>query len=229
MSRLVWDKIGEHKFETGVDYGVLYVFDKKTKKYGKGVAWSGLTGVTESPSGAEASAFYADNIKYLSLLSAEEFGATIEAYTYPDEFEACNGSAELGKGVSIGQQTRSTFAFVYRTLIGNDQEGSDAGYKLHIVYGAMASPSEKSHSTVNDSPEPVSFSWTITTTPIVVEGHKPTATLEIDSTKVSADVLKKIEDTLYGVDASGEGGSAVSDAEPTLMMPDEIAKLLPAA
>ena len=229
MSRLVWDKIGEHKFETGVDHGVLYVFDKNTKKYGKGVAWSGLTGVTESPSGAEASAFYADNIKYLSLLSAEEFGATIEAYTYPDEFEACNGSAELGKGVSIGQQTRSTFAFVYRTLIGNDQEGSDAGYKLHIVYGAMASPSEKSHSTVNDSPEPVQFSWTITTTPIVVKDHKPTATLEIDSTKVSAEVLKKIEDTLYGVDVSGEGGSAVSDAEPTLMMPDEIAKLLPAA
>lgn len=229
MSRLVWDKIGEHKFETGVDHGVLYVFDKNTKKYGNGVAWSGLTGVTESPSGAEASAFYADNIKYLSLLSAEEFGATIEAYTYPDEFEACNGSVELGKGVSIGQQTRSTFAFVYRTLIGNDQEGSDAGYKLHIVYGAMASPSEKSHSSVNDSPEPVSFSWTITTTPIVVEGHKPTATLEIDSTKVEADVLKKIEDTLYGVDASDEGGSAVSDAEPTLMMPDEIAKLLPVA
>lgn len=225
MAKLVWDKEGEHQYETGVDRGVLFVYDKAKKDYGKGVAWNGLTTVTESPSGAEASSFYADNIKYLSLLSAEEFGATIEAYTYPEEFEVCNGAAELGKGVSVGQQERAKFAFAYRTLIGNDQDGNDAGYKLHIVYGAFASPSEKSHATVNDSPEPVTLSWTISTTPVSVPGMKPTATIEIDSTKVDADTLKKIEDALYGTDAEGE--TAASESK--LLMPKDIIALLPAA
>lgn len=228
MSRLVWDKAGEHRYETGVDRGVLFVYDKTKKAYGAGVAWSGLTTVTESPSGAEASAFYADNIKYLSLLSAEEYGATIEAYTYPEEFEVCNGAAELAKGVTIGQQPRATFAFAYRTLIGNDQEGNEAGYKLHIVYGCMASPSEKSHATVNDSPEPTSFSWTITTTPIAVPGHKPTATFEFDSTKTDAEKLKQVEDALYGTDAtSGETSSTGTDSK--LLMPEDLVKIFPAA
>lgn len=228
MSRLVWDKAGEHRYETGVDRGVLFVYDKTKKAYGAGVAWSGLTTVTESPSGAEASAFYADNIKYLSLLSAEEYGATIEAYTYPEEFEVCNGAAELAKGVTIGQQPRATFAFAYRTLIGNDQEGNEAGYKLHIVYGCMASPSEKSHATVNDSLEPTSFSWTITTTPIAVPGHKPTATFEFDSTKTDTEKLKQVEDALYGTDAtSGETSSTGTDSK--LLMPEDLIKIFPAA
>lgn len=228
MSKLIWDKAGEHQYETGVDHGVLYVYDKTKKAYGKGVAWNGLTTVTESPSGAEASAFYADNIKYLSLLSAEEFGATIEAYTYPEEFEVCNGAAELSKGVLVGQQPRSTFAFAYRTLIGNDQDGNETGYKLHIVYGCLASPSEKSHATVNDSPEPVTLSWTISTTPIAVPGMKTTATIEIDSTKVDASKLKTVEDTLYGTDATtGEGSTA--GTEPTLLMPEDLIKIFPAA
>lgn len=230
MSRLVWDKTGEHQYETGVDHGVLFVYDKTKKAYGTGVAWNGLTTVTESPSGAEASAFYADNIKYLSLLSAEEFGATIEAYTYPEEFEACNGAAEMAKGVLVGQQSRSTFAFAYRTLIGNDQDGNEAGYKLHIVYGAMASPSEKSHATVNDSPEPVTFSWTITTTPIAVPNMKPTATIELDSTKVDADKLKQVEDKLYGTDAGTDStGGTVEATEPTLLLPEDLIKIFPAA
>lgn len=228
MSRLVWDKAGEHNYETGVDRGVLYVYDKTKKVYGTGVAWNGLTTVTESPSGAEASAFYADNIKYLSLLSAEEFGATIEAYTYPEEFEVCNGAAEMAKGVLVGQQPRATFAFVYRTLIGNDQEGNEAGYKLHIVYGCMASPSEKSHATVNDSPEPVTFSWTITTTPIAVPGMKTTATIELDSTKVDASKMKQVEDKLYGTDATS-GETSSTETEPTLLMPEDLVKIFPAA
>lgn len=228
MSRLVWDKAGEHRYETGVDRGVLFVYDKTKKAYGAGVAWSGLTTVTESPSGAEASAFYADNIKYLSLISAEEYGATIEAYTYPEEFEVCNGAAELAKGVTIGQQPRATFAFAYRTLIGNDQEGNEAGYKLHIVYGCMASPSEKSHASVNDSPEPTSFSWTITTTPIAVPGHKPTATFEFDSTKTDAEKLKQVEDALYGTDSTtGETSSTGTDSK--LLMPEDLMKIFPAA
>lgn len=228
MPKLIWDKAGEHQYETGVDRGVLYVYDKTKKAYGKGVAWNGLTTVTESPSGAEASAFYADNHKYLSLLSAEEYGATIEAYTYPEEFEACNGAAELSTGVLVGQQPRSTFAFAYRTLIGNDQDGNEAGYKLHIVYGCLASPSEKSHATVNDSPEPVTFSWTISTTPITVPGMKTTATIEIDSTKVDASKLKTIEDTLYGTDATS-GEHPTEGTEPTLLMPEDLIKIFPAA
>lgn len=214
MAKLAWDETGKRRYETGVDRGVIYpVVDGA---YGKGAAWNGLTGVTESPSGAEASAIYADNIKYLSLMSAEEFGATIEAYTYPDEFAKCNGTAEITKGVSIGQQNRDTFGFCYRTILGNDVKNNDYGYKIHIIYGAKASPSEKAFQTVNDSPEAISFSWTISTTPVTVEGFKPTAHLEIDSTQVEADKLKKIEDALYGT----------AEEEPKLLMPNEIVTLL---
>lgn len=214
MAKITWDQTGERKYETGVDHGVIYpVVDGA---YGTGAAWNGLTGVTESPSGAEASAVYADNIKYLSLMSAEEFGATIEAYTYPEDFAKCNGTAEIAKGVSIGQQNRDTFGFSYRTILGNDVKNNDYGYKLHIIYGAKASPSEKAFQTVNDSPEAIAFSWTISTTPITVEGFKPTAHLEIDSTQVEAEKLKKIEDALYGT----------AEAEPKLLMPDEIIALL---
>lgn len=227
MSRLIWDAAGEHIYETGVDHGVLFVYDKTKKAYGTGVAWNGLTTVTESPSGAEPSAFWADNIKYLSLLSAEDFGATIEAYTYPDEFEPCNGALELAKGVSVSQQPRSTFAFTYRTLIGDDLNGNDRGYKLHIIYGALASPSEKSHTTVNDSPEPIQFSWTISTTPIAVPNMKPTAHIEIDSTKVDADKLKQVEDKLYGVDADATAGTEAT--EPTLLLPEDLITIFPAA
>lgn len=217
MSKLEWDKTGEHLYETGTDRGVLYPADE-TGKYGKGVAWNGLTAVTESPSGAEASPLYADNIKYLNLISAEEFGATIEAYTYPDEFAPCNGEAELATGVVIGQQNRRKFCFAYRTLLGNDTVGTDLGYLLHIVYNASASPSEKSYQTVNDSPEAITFSWEVTTTPVNVTGGKPTANITINSTKVDADKLKALEDKLYGTD----------DAEPTVLMPDEIAAIFKA-
>ena len=191
MTKLVWDKIGEHIYETGVDRGVLY--PQENGKYPNGVAWNGLTGVTESPSGADATDMYADNQKYLSLRAAETFGATIEAYTYPDEFAECDGSAALADGVKIGQQTRKAFGFSYRTLIGNDTEGTDKGYIIHLVYGATASPSSKTRSSVNESPEAVTFSWEISTTPVNVTGFKPTATIEIDSTKISAKALKAIE------------------------------------
>lgn len=218
MSKLVWDKIGEKYYETGVKNGVLYVFDSQTKKYGTGVAWNGLTAVTESPSGAEATALYADDIKYLNLRSVEEFGATIEAYTYPDEFKVCNGEAELATGVIIGQQKRSTFGFCYRTTLGNDVEEGDYGYKLHIIYGATASPSEKAYATVNDSPEAITFSWEITTTPVEVAGHKPTACITIDSTKVDAGKLAELETKLYGSESE----------EATLPTPDEIATMFAA-
>lgn len=215
MSKLVWDKIGERYYETGVKNGVLYVFDGATKKYGTGVAWNGLTAVTESPSGAEASPLYADDIKYLNLRSVEEFGATIEAFTYPDEFKACNGEAELATGVVLGQQKRSMFGFCYKTVLGNDVDEGDYGYKLHIIYGATAAPSEKAYATINDSPEAITFSWEITTTPVEVTGHKPTACITIDSTKVDEAKLAALEAKLYG----GE------DAEPTLPTPDEIATI----
>lgn len=215
MTALVWDKIGEHIYETGVDRGVLY--PQENGKYPNGVAWNGLTGVTESPSGADATDMYADNQKYLSLRAAETFGATIEAYTYPDEFAECDGSASLADGVKIGQQTRKTFGFSYRTLIGNDTEGTDKGYIIHLVYGATASPSSKTRSSVNESPEAVTFSWEISTTPISVTGFKPTATIEIDSTKISAKALKAIEDKLYGNEPSGT---------PQLPLPDEIKQLV---
>ena len=220
MAKIVWDKTGERLYETGVKNGVLYVQEGST--YGKGVAWNGLTAVTESPSGAEATPLYADDIKYLNLLSTEEFGATIEAYTYPDEFAACDGSAALADGVMIGQQARKTFGLCYRTTIGNDTEGNDHGYKLHIIYGALAAPSEKAYATINDSPEAITFSWEVTTTPVNVTGAKPTASITIDSTKADPTKLAALEDILYGKD--GEPGN-----EPRLPLPDEIKTLMTAA
>ena len=220
MAKLVWDKTGDRLYETGVKNGVLYI--PTAGVYSKGVAWNGLTAVTESPSGAEATALYADDTKYLSLMSAEEFGATIEAYTYPDEFAACDGSAELADGVMIGQQKRSTFGLCYKTTIGNDTEGNDHGYKLHIVYGAQAKPSERAYASINDSPEAITFSWEITTTPVNVTGAKPTASLVIDSTKADPSKLAALEDILYGKD--GEPAS-----EPRLPLPDEIKTLMTAA
>lgn len=220
MAKLKWDQTGERVYETGVDRGVLYVYDTEGSKYGTGVAWNGLTAVNETPSGAESNPQYADNIKYLDLYSAEEFGATIEAFTYPAEFEECDGSAELVKGVTIGMQNRKMFGFSYRTMIGNDTEGTDHGYKLHLVYGAKASPSEKSRSTVNDSPEAVAFSWEVTTTPVNVEGFKPTAHLVIDSTKADPTKLKALEDKLYGDDSSGEATLPLPDEVKTLMSPE---------
>lgn len=220
MAKLVWDKTGDRLYETGVKNGVLYI--PTAGVYSKGVAWNGLTAVTESPSGAEATALYADDTKYLSLMSAEEFGATIEAYTYPDEFAACDGSAELADGVMIGQQKRSTFGLCYKTTIGNDTEGNDHGYKLHIIYGALAKPSERAYATINDSPDAITFSWEITTTPVNVTGAKPTASLVIDSTKADPSKLAALEDILYGKD--GEPGN-----EPRLPLPDEIKTLMTAA
>ena len=203
MAKLVWDESGKRIYETGVQKGVLYVQDEGGT-YPKGVAWNGLTAVTESPSGAEATPLYADDIKYLELRSAEEFGATIEAYTYPEEFEACDGSASLAKGVSIGQQDRKAFGLCYRTVVGNDVQGNSHGYKLHLIYGAVASPSEKAYATVNDSPEAVTFSWEITTTPVEVEGFKPTASITIDSTKVNAEQLAALEKKLYGEEGEAQ-------------------------
>ena len=217
MSKLVWDQTGERYYETGVKQGVLYV-QTTGGAYGTGVAWNGITAVTESPSGAEATALYADDIKYLNLMSAEEFGATIEAYTYPKEFAQCDGSADLVEGVSIGQQKRTAFGLCYRTTIGNDTEGNEHGYKLHIIYNALAAPSEKAYATINDSPEAITFSWELTTTPVAVKGFKPTASITIDSTKVDADKLTALEAILYGSD--GESGDA------RLPLPDEIATLM---
>lgn len=221
MAKLVWDKTGEHLYETGVDHGVLY-FPDQTGAYKNGVAWNGLISVSESPSGAEATGQYADNIKYLNLISAEEFGATIEAYTYPEEFEACNGNKELvdNAGVYVGQQSRSVFGFCYRTMIGNDTDGQDHGYKLHLVYGCQVSPSEKAYQTINDSPEALTFSWELSTTPVNVTGKKPTALLVIDSTKINSTKLAKIEAKLYG-DETSTGA--------VLPTPDEIAEILSAA
>ena len=222
--RLVWDKTGERHYETGVSQGVLYP-QSTDGTYPKGVAWNGLTTVTESPSGAEATPLYADNIKYLNLMSTEEFGATIEAYTYPDEFAECDGSAAIGKGVMIGQQKRKTFGMCYKTAYGNDVDGTDYGYKLHIIYGALASPSEKAYATINDSPEAITFSWEVTTTPVSVTGFQPTASIVIDSTKADPTKLKALEDILYGKDADGSGTPAA--VAPRLPLPDEIATLMP--
>lgn len=221
MSKLVWDKTGERFYETGVKQGVLYVMNPADpdKPYPKGVAWNGLTAVTESPSGAEATALYADDIKYLNLMSNEEFGATIEAYTYPDEFAECDGSAALATGVMIGQQKRKTFGLSYVTTLGNDTEGNDYGYKLHIIYGALAAPSEKAYATINDSPEAITFSWEVSTTPVNVTGFKPTASITIDSTKADETKLAALEAILYGSD--GEGA-----ADAYLPLPDEIAELM---
>lgn len=217
MARIEWDKTGERYYETGVKNGVLYV--QEGAAYPNGVAWNGLTAVTESPSGAEATPLYADDIKYLNLVSAEEFGATIEAYTYPDEFMECDGSAELTTGVFIGQQTRKTFGLCYRTTLGNDVAKNEYGYKLHLIYGALAAPSEKAYATINDSPEAITFSWEVTTTPVNVTGHKPTASLTIDSTKVDAEDLAKLEAVLYGTESE----------EPRLPLPDEVLTILSAA
>jgi hypothetical protein len=197
--RLTWDQTGERLFETGVKQGVVYP-QGTDGSYPKGVAWNGLTAVTESPSGAEATALYADDIKYLNLLSTEEFGATIEAYTYPEEFEACDGSASLAVGVTVGQQKRKAFGLSYKTTLGNDVDSYDYGYKLHLIYGALAAPSEKAYATINDSPEAITFSWEVTTTPVNVAGLKPTASVTINSKKVDAEKLAKLEAILYGTD-----------------------------
>ena len=215
MSKIVWDAIGEHTFETGVRNGVLYLQGVEGT-YNTGVAWNGLTSVSESPEGAEATDLYADDIKYLTLMSAENFKATIEAYTYPVEFEECDGSATIAKGVVIGQQPRKPFGLCYRTAIGNDTDGNEHGYKLHIVYGCQASPSEKQYSTINDSPEAITFSWEVNTTPVNVNGKKPTATLIIDSTKADKAKLTALEAILYGAEST----------EPRLPLPDEIATLM---
>lgn len=215
MSKLVWDKTGERLYETGTKHGVHYS-QNSDGTYTKGVAWNGLTAVTDSPSGAEANPIYADDMKYLNLMSAEEYGCTIEAYTYPDEFAESDGSAYVATGVKIGQQKRKTFGFSYTTTIGNDTEGDDHGYKIHLVYGCLASPSEKAYQTINDSPEAVTFSWEVSTTPVDVPGYKPTATLEIDSTKCDATKLKQLEDILYGTESE----------EPRLPLPEEVITLI---
>jgi hypothetical protein len=215
MSKLVWDQTGERLYETGVKNGVLYPQDD-AGAYPKGVAWNGLTAVTESPSGAEPSPLYADDIKYLNLVSAEELGLTIEAYMYPDEFAVCDGSAELVSGVYLGQQNRKPFGMSYKTTIGNDVKSNDYGYKLHLIYGALAAPSEKAYATINDSPEAITFSWECSTTPVAVNGFKPTASLTIDSTKVNAEKLAALEAILYGSD----------DVEARLPLPDEVATIM---
>ena len=217
MARLVWDQTGQKTYETGVKQGVLYP-QGEGGAYPKGYAWNGLTGVTESPSGAESNPLYADDIKYLNLISAEEFGATIEAYTYPDEFAECDGSAEIAPGVTIGQQARKTFGMAYKTTLGNDVDGNEHGYKLHLIYGALATPSEKAYATINDSPEAITFSWEVTTTPVAVAGFKPTASLTIDSTKVDKAKLTALEDILYGKD----------EVEARLPLPNEVAELMKA-
>lgn len=215
---LVWDETGKKLFETGVSNVALYPQDT-TGVYGTGVAWNGVTNISESPSGAEATTLWANNGKYLNLYSVEEYASSIEAYTYPDEFAECDGSAEIAKGVSIGQQTRKSFGLAYKTLIGSDTDGNDHGYKLHLVYGCKAAPSERSHATVNDSPEALSFSWEISTTPVSVKGHKPTASVEIDSTKVDAEKLAAFEKILFGSDT----------AAARLPLPDEVATHFAAA
>ena len=215
MSKLKWDQTGERLYETGVDKVVLFPMES-TGEYGQGVAWNGISAVNESPSGAEPTALYANNGKYLNLISNEDFAATIEAFTYPDEFEECDGSKEIAPGVVIGQQKRKVFGLAYRTLLGNDVDGNDHGYKLHLVYGCLAAPSEHSHSTVNDSPEAGTMSWSVSTTPVEVADAKPTATVTIDSTKADKAKLKKLEDMLYGTD----------QADPKLPLPAEVITLM---
>lgn len=217
MAKLVWDQAGERFYETGVKNAVLYV--QEAGAYSNGVVWNGITAVTESPSGAETTSLYADDTKYVNLVSAEEFGASIEAYTYPEEFEQCDGSASIAAGVIIGQQDRKTFGLCYRTTVGNDVASNAYGYKLHIIYGCLAAPSEKAYSTINDSPEAITFSWEVSTTPVNVTGHKPTASITIDSTKADKAKLAALEAILYGSD----------DAEARLPLPDEIATLMTAA
>lgn len=212
---LTWDQVGERRYETGVDRGVLYLPDN-SGDYVEGFSWNGLTTVTESPSGAESNPQYADNVKYLNLVSAEEFGGTIEAFTYPDEFGQCDGTASPAPGIYLGQQGRRSFGLAYRTQIGNDLDGTDHGYKLHLVYGALAAPSEKAYATINDSPEAITFSWEITTTPVSVDGYKPTALITIDSTEVDPADLTALEDILYGTEVD----------DPRLPLPDEVIALI---
>lgn len=215
MAKLIFNNVGERLFETGVKNGVLYVMGDDGA-YENGVVWNGLTAVTESPSGAETTPLYADDVKYVVIYAAEEFGATVEAYTYPEEFEQCDGSAAISEGITIGQQTRKSFGMCYKTSVGNDVQGQDYGYKIHIIYGAKAAPSEKSYSTINDSPEAVTFSWELSTVPVPVEGHNPTATMVIDSTRVPAEKMALIEAKLYGSE----------DADATLPLPNEILELI---
>ena len=215
MAKLVWDKTGERFYETGVKNCALYVRDS-AGTYPKGVPWNGITAITESPSGAEATPLYADDIKYLNLISNEEFGATVEAYTYPAEFAACDGSAELTKGVKIGQQPRKSFGLAYKTTLGNDVDNNDYGYKLHLIYGCLAAPSEKAYATINDSPEAITFSWEITTTPVEVKGFKPTSHIEINSKEVDASKLATLEAKLFGA----------AETEAMLPLPDEVATIL---
>jgi hypothetical protein len=218
MTALAWDQVGERRYETGVDHGVLYIPDSNGA-YINGYAWNGLTTVTESPSGAESNPQYADNIKYLNLTSAEEFTATIEAFTYPTEFAQCDGTALPEPGVAVGQQSRKTFGLAYRTKVGNDIDGADLGYKLHLIYGGQAAPSEKAYGTINDSPEAISFSWEVTTTPVAVTGLKSTACMTIDSTTADATGLADLEEILYG---------AVG-VDPRLPLPDEVIDLFTGA
>lgn len=210
MTKILWDQVGERLFETGVDQGVLYIPNNGV--YDSGVAWNGLSAVTEKPSGADATPVYADNIKYLNLVAAEEFGGTIEAYTYPPEFAQCDGTSIQNVGVLVGQQSRKAFGLSYRTKLGNDVDGQDHGYKLHLVYGALAAPSEKAFATVNDAPEALSFSWDFSTTPVAVTGLKPTSLLVVDSTKVTQANLTALEDALYGT----------AGTSPRLPLPDEV-------
>lgn len=223
MSKIIWDAVGQRIYETGVSNGVLFPMGTGGV-YTKGIAWNGLVSVTESPSGAEPSPIYADNTKYLNLMSTEEFGASIEAYTYPDEFAECDGSAQIATGVTIGQQSRKMFGLCYRTELGNDIDGTDHGYKIHIIYGALASPSEKAYQTINDSPEAITLSWEVATTPIAVAGYKPTASMIIDSTKVEASKMTALEKLIYGSD--GTVDPLVTATEPSLPTPAEIITLL---
>lgn len=220
MAKLTWDNVGERFFETGIDRGVLFPMGTNGT-YESGVAWSGLTSVEEAPTGAETTPLYADNIKYLNLLSNEDFAFTIGAYIYPDEFAECDGSAALAKGVQISQQKRKQFGFSYRTRIGNDIDGDDYGYKIHLVYGCLAAPSSKSRNTVNDSPEATEMSWEVSTTPINVDGFKPTAHIVIDSTKADSTKLAALEKKLYGDDESGEATLPLPSELITLMGADE--------
>ena len=215
MARLIWDEVGQRFFETGVKNGVLYV-QEDDGSYKNGVVWNGLTAVTESPSGAEETPLYADDVKYLTLRSAEEFGATVEAYTYPEEFEQCDGSAQIANGVTIGQQARRAFGLCYRTSVGNDIQGQNFSYKLHLIYGCTVAPSEKSYSTINDNPEAITFSWELSTVPVPVDGFSPTASLVIDASKVDEGKMQQLEDALFGNESS----------EATLLLPNQIMELI---
>nr|DAO51673.1 MAG TPA: tail tube protein [Caudoviricetes sp.] len=221
-NKIVWDKTSERFYETGVKNVVLYT--QTAGVYNDGCAWNGVTAITESPSGAESTALYADDIKYLNLISNEEFGATIEAYTYPEEFEKCDGTADLVSGVSIGQQKRETFGLSYRTVLGNDTDGNDYGYKLHLIYGCKASPSERAYSTISDSPEANTFSWELSTTPVSVSGFKPTSCITIDSTKCDKTKLTALEEILYGKDPTQTSGN--DGVAPRLPLPDEVKTLM---